>query len=555
MSLRPRPVGEVPESTIQVARAAFPKGCLAMRVRDELGPLFDDEQFAEVFSARGGPGLSPGMLALVSVLQFAEGLSDRQAADAVRGRIDWKYGLALELTDPGFDFSVLSEFRDRLIRGGIEQKMLETVLQRCSRLGLLRAGGRQRTDSTHVLAAVRTLNRMEFVGETLRCALEALAAAAPDWLAKMISSEVVQRYGTRVDAYRFPKGADARARWARKVGTDGFALLEAVYAPSAPTWLRQVPAVHILQMAWIQQYHRDDKGVRWREAGDLPPGKVRLSSPYDLDAHYGVKRGSGWCGYKVHLSESCDDDTPHLITNVATTNACTGDIELTAPVHAALERRGLRPGEHAVDAGYISAALILSAQSLYGIELLGPVGSDTTGPGQAQAGLTQEDFVIDWDHHRVTCPRGAVSVSWSDQRKSNGTPITQIRFSNDDCGPCPVRQACTRAAHGKYGRTLTLLPQPLQQVLEQRRCDQQTQEWKDRYAVRAGVEGTISQAVRATQIRRNRYLGLPKTTLGHILTATAINLIRLDAWWTDTPRGPTRVSHLTRLATDLGLAA
>nr|WP_281249888.1 transposase [Streptosporangium canum] len=134
MSLRPRPAGEVPESTVRVARAAFPKGCLAIRIRDELGPLFEDEQFAEAFPARGGPGLSPGILALVSVLQFAEGLSDRQAADAVHGRIDWKYGLALELTDAGFDFSVLSEFRDRLIACGIEQRVLDTLLERCSHL-------------------------------------------------------------------------------------------------------------------------------------------------------------------------------------------------------------------------------------------------------------------------------------------------------------------------------------------------------------------------------------------------------------------------------------
>jgi transposase len=273
MSLRPRPAGEVPESTVRVARAAFPKGCLAIRIRDELGPLFEDEQFAEAFPARGGPGRPPGELALVTVLQFAEGLTDRQAADAVRGRIDWKYALALELTDPGFDFSVLSEFRDRLIEHGIEARVFDLLLDRCSELGLLRAGGRQRTDSTHVLAAVRTLNRMEFVGETLRAALEALAVAAPGWLAEVVAPQWIERYGPRVDSYRFPKGEDARTRWATTVGQDGFALLEAIHAGDAPRWLRAIPAVQTLRVAWIQQYHRDDKGVRWREGNDLPPGR------------------------------------------------------------------------------------------------------------------------------------------------------------------------------------------------------------------------------------------------------------------------------------------
>ncbi|GAA4214061.1 hypothetical protein GCM10023074_66400 [Microbispora amethystogenes] len=268
----------MPELTARVVRAAFPKGALAVRVREALGPLFADESFAEAFSRRGRPAVSPG--ALVSVLQYAEGLTDRQAADQVRAPMDWKYLLGLELDDPGFDFSVLSDFRARLIEHGLEDRILEVILQRVSEVGLLRSGGRRRTDSTHVLAAVRTLNRMEFVGETLRAALEALAAAAPQWLEAVITSEWVHRYGARVDSYRFPRGDNARQEWAEQVGRDGFALLEAVHAPASPGWLRQIPAVQVLARAWIEQYHRDQEGVRWREGKDLPPARQRLSSPY-----------------------------------------------------------------------------------------------------------------------------------------------------------------------------------------------------------------------------------------------------------------------------------
>ena len=184
-----------------MVRASFPKGTLAMRIRDALGPVFTDDMFAEAFPAGGRPAASPGALALVSVLRYAEGLSDRQAADQVRARMDWKYLLGLELDDPGFDFTVLSDFRARLIKHGIEEKILDVVLDRCARQGLLRAGGRQRTDSTHVLAAVRTLNRMEFVGETLRAALEVLAATVPGWLTPLIDAGRVERYGARVDSY------------------------------------------------------------------------------------------------------------------------------------------------------------------------------------------------------------------------------------------------------------------------------------------------------------------------------------------------------------------
>ncbi|MFE4416167.1 IS1182 family transposase, partial [Streptomyces sp. NPDC056820] len=153
---------------------------------------------------------------------------------------------------------------------------------------------------------------MEFVGETLRAALEALAAAAPQWLAGQVTADWVERYGARIDSYRFPKGENVRQKWAEQVGQDGFAILEAVFSPAAPDWLRQIHAVEVLRRAWVEQYHRDGEGVRWREAKDLPPARRRLSSPYDLDARYGMKRGSGWCGYKTHLTETCEPDAPRV---------------------------------------------------------------------------------------------------------------------------------------------------------------------------------------------------------------------------------------------------
>jgi transposase len=551
MSLHPVPVPSVPEATARVARAAFRKGCLAMRIRDELGPLYADEQFAEAFPRRGGPAWSPGQLALVSVLQFAEGLTDRQAADAVRARIDFKYALGLELEDAGFDFSVLSGFRDRLIGHGIEQRVLDILLERLGELGLLRAGGRQRTDSTHVLATVRTLNRMEFVGETVRAALEALAAAAPGWLAGVVEPEWFERYGKRVDSYRFPKGEDSRQRWALAVGRDGFRLLEAVYAPDAEDWLRRLPAVQVLRTAWIQQYHRDEKGVRWREGKDLPPASTRLSSPYDIDAQYNIKRGSGWCGYKVHFTETSDIAAPHLITNVMTTHATVNDTEVTAEVHRRLAERGLTPAEHDVDAGYVTAAHILDARDEHGIDLVGPVGADTHQIRHGQQFLPQSAFLVNWEKRQVTCPQGAVSAVWSDWRKPTGTLLSKIHFAAADCSACPLRATCTTAANGKWGRSLTMLPRAQQEILEQRRAEQQTKEWKARYDSRAGVEGTISQAVRSTRTRTTPYRGLPKTRLGHVLAATGLNLVRLDAWWTNTPIGLTRTSHFARLGFDL----
>ena len=163
MSLRPQPIGPVPEETARVAQAAFPKGNPYLTLRDHVGTLFQDDDFATLFPAWGYPGLPPWRLALVTIMQFRENLADRQAAEAVRARIDWKYLLALELTDPGFDASVLSEFRSRLLAGEAEARLLEKLLERAKELGLLKAGGRQRTDATHVLASVRTMNRLELL--------------------------------------------------------------------------------------------------------------------------------------------------------------------------------------------------------------------------------------------------------------------------------------------------------------------------------------------------------------------------------------------------------
>ena len=294
--MQPRAWPEVPAGTASVARRAFRKGSLAMRARDELGAWCQDEVFSAAYGVRGAPGISPAQLAMVTVLQFTENLTGRQAADAVRGRLDWKYCLGLVLEDEGFDFSVLSEYRSRLVAGGLERALLDLLLDRLKGLGLVRAGGRQRTDSTHVLAAIRRMNRLELAGETVRAALEALAASVPGWLAGVIDESWQRVYGQRIDSLRLPAGETARKNLAVQYGRDGYHLLAAVWAPGAPGWLRELPAVAALREIWVQQYYRTGEHgqeVIWREPGEqgIPPGRLKLVSPYDPDARYSEKRG------------------------------------------------------------------------------------------------------------------------------------------------------------------------------------------------------------------------------------------------------------------------
>ncbi|MFD7924321.1 transposase, partial [Streptomyces sp. NPDC059740] len=359
MSMQPKGAGEIPAETVRVARAAFPKGSLAIRVRDELGPLFTDEQFADLFPARGKPAWSPGRLALVLVLQFVEGLTDRQAAEAVRARIDFKYALALELADPGFDFSVLSEFRDRLVEADAGRRVLDGILAAARAKGLLKTAGRARTDSTHVLSAARQLCWLEMVAETLRSALNALAEQAPEWLAGIAEPDWFRHYATRAEDSRFPQARTKRDEVGLRIGRDGMRLLEGVFAPTAPPVLRTLDEVETLRRAWVQSFHLVDGEVRRRDPKDRPPGAMRLVTPYDIEARGSVKRDTFWDGYKVHLTETCEPDAPNLITNVATTLATVPDDRMAAVVHAALAARDCLPGEHWVDAGYPTAAQIV----------------------------------------------------------------------------------------------------------------------------------------------------------------------------------------------------
>jgi transposase len=545
MSMRPRPSHAIPATTAQVARAAFPKGCLAIRIRDALGELFDDEQFAGLFAVRGRPALSPARLALVSVLQFAEGLSDRQTADAVRGRIDWKYALGLELADTGFDASVLSEFRARLAADDQAERLLQQMLARLRERGLVVGGGRQRTDATHVLAAVRELNRLELVTETLRAALEALAAAAPAWLEGVVPDQWYERYGQRARDWRLPKAEAARAALAVTVGADGFALLEAVHGTGAPGWLWQVPAVQTLRAVWVQQYYRDQQGLHWRGKGELPPGALAIGSPYDTQARYGIKRGMGWRGYKAHVTETCEPDRPHLIVHVATTVATANDVDTVAGRHADLASGDLLPDEHLVDAGYVSVDHILAARADHGVELVGPLPPDSGWQARDEEGLDLTRFHIDWDRKQVTCPNNKTSRNWRQTTSRHGLPIVQATFRAPDCTPCPDRARCTRSP--VLARHLTFRPRTQYETQQQLRTEQATTAWRERYAHRSGIEGTIAQAARRSDVHHARYRGLAKTHLQHVLTALALNLVRLDAWLSGIPPGGSWASRLTRL--------
>ena len=563
MSLKPHDIPPVPEETARVARAAFPHGSPYLTFRDALGTIFQNDDFAALFPTWGQPGLPPWRLALVAIMQFREQLSDRQAAEAVRARIDWKYLLSLELSDPGFNYSVLSEFRDRLLAGSAEVLLLDKLLERCRTIGFLKARGQQRTDSTHVLAAIRVLNRLELVTETLRAALNELATVAPDWLQALAPIEWYVRYGKRVEDIRLPRNQAAREAYAQTVGEDGFHLLDALERPETPEDARALPSVTTLRRTWQRHYERMESPgsttgdhpvlrVRFKANRDLPRAAEGIESPYDTDARYRHKRDTQWTGYMVHVSETCEPTAPHLMTHVHTTAATVHEAQCTAPIQQALVAKALPPSEHLVDAAYIDAELLVQSRGEHGITLRGPTRPSPGWQAQVDGAYTIDQFEVDWAQQRVRCPQGHWSAAWwAHGARASCRPII-VEFAREDCQACPARMVCTRAQ--QRGRRVRLPPQAQYEALEAARAWYASGEGKQRYQRRAGVEGTLSQGVRRCGLRRARYRGLTKTHFQHVATAAAINVDRIVAWLSERPRAKTRTSRFAALALTGGMS-
>jgi transposase len=532
-----------------------------MRLRDELGVLFEDADFEGCFGARGRPGISPALLMLVTVLQFVERLTDRQAVEAVAGRIDWKYALGLELSDPGFDNSVLSEFRSRLVEHDLSRLCFDRVLERARALGLVKARGKQRTDSTHVISAVQDLNRVELAGESVRALVEALATVAPDFLADTVDlGEWSRRYGPRASSWSGPRGSAEREKLAVQYGLDGRMLIEAVGRARERPWLRELPQVAVLCTVLRQTFvietdaHGREVMRRRTDSDGVPPGQHRLASPYDTDARWAAKGADlVWCGYKVHLTETCDDPVadgagraqcPNLITDVVTTDATVPDSAMLEPIHDALAARGLTPGKHYLDSGYPSPAAVLAARTEHGIEMVTPLLVDSSPQARAGLGYARGDFVFDHDARSVTCPQQQRSSSWSECLQ-HGKPRIVATFSAATCRPCPARALCTTSSSGR--RQLTVPPRELYELQQAHRAAQSSGHWQRDYQRRAGIEGTMNQAANTIGLRKARYRGLRKVALEHRIAATAINITRLDAYFTDHPLDRGHTSRLTRL--------
>lgn len=404
-----------------------------------------------------------------------------------------------------------------------------------------------------MLASTRTLGLLELIGETLRAALNEIATLEPQWLKSVVPPVWHDHYDKRVEDTRLPRGDKEREQYARAVGENGFMLLALLEAPTAPPALGRLPKVAALRTAWSRHFERKASpsdgppSVRLKTSREAAQAQEQIESPYDTEARYRSKSAMHWTGFMVHLSETCEEDSAHLITHVHTTAADVHEAMCTQSIHDALRKKDLLPAAHFVDAAYVSAELLVGSRADYGIDLVGPPRANPTWQTKVEGAYTKEQFTIDWVQRVVHCPQGVASAAWYDCLDEEGKPYHRIHFPKHACSACHARALCTKAKQAP--RQLSLHPQAQHEALSAARQRLGSEEGWQLYARRAGIEGTLSQAVRAFGLRRTRYRGLAKTSLQHVATAVAMNVERVAAWLSGQPREKTRTSRFARLAT------
>jgi transposase len=517
MSLQWELSREIPIDTAKIGQKVLTEENIYRQIGDRFHEILPEEEvFEELYETTGRGAISPLLLALVTVFQMMEKVPDRVAAAWVASRIDWKYAMHLPLGYAGFHFTDLLAFRKRLLEHNQERLVFEQVLLKLNGLGLIKKRGKMRTDASHILGVVERLSQFELVMESLRVALKAVMEVAQDWAKQVLPAAFCEVYSQQQSEYGLSE-SQMRTQLVQ-AGQDGFWFLTQI-DKSAPTLVGQLPEVEVLRKVLQQQFPEGPGGPPVKQR---PTGKQVIESPHEPEVRYGTKRGNGWLGYKMQVTETCDNDQPHLIVDLEATGALDNDSPELPKIQARLETQQTLPGEQYVDQGYMSGYHLADSAEL-GILLMGVPLNDTQGP----EGFRQTDFHIDEAAQQVTCPAEHTNALWS-EKYDHDRQETQfvVRFAAKTCQQCHFFGHCTSSSQG---RSLTLHPH--RDVLAARRAEAQTKEFLQKLHLRAGIEATISELVRGYGFRSARYRGLSKLRLQAYFTAVAVNFKRLERWW------------------------
>jgi len=517
MCLKVQPPWSMPPETERIGKRLLKENDVYRLIGERLFEQITEEEYADLYSVEGKPGISPVILAFITVFQYMEKLSDRQAINSLRMRLDWKYALHLELEYEGFDFSVLSEFRDRLIEGQAEGRVFEKLVEQIRKMGLIKEHGKQRTDSIAMLSKVRRLSRLESVVETLRLAIVAIVDTDRKWSKAVIPPDWEEKYGERFVRQRYSE--KEWQEYEEQIGDNGHWLLGRLEKGSAPAEVQNLPEVQVLKTVWAQQF-REEAGKMVYKDLKTYDGHTQIQSPHDPEARYSRKRRFEWVGDKIQMTETEDEGYPHIITDIVGTSSNRTDYEELSAIQERLEQRGCLPSQQYVDAGYMSGPNLDGSQKKH-IDLIGPLSTVRTPQDLLPDGITRARFQIDAEQKTVTCPKGYVA---RDPIPVNNS--LSFRFPAVICRACEFHSRCCT---GKAGRTIGI--SAYYELTEAAQERQKTEVFKkDYHQHRSGVEGSLSSLVRGHGMRVARYIGQRKRNLQAVFTGCAANLKRTARW-------------------------
>lgn len=519
---------EIPEQTRQIVESWLDKKSVFSFLGQHVDEIISDEDFADLYAQTGRPGVNAMILTLVTVFQFLEDFPDRIAADRVRSRMDWKYVLRQDLTWSGFNYSDLCYFRKRLSENDQEALVFEKVLVYLKANGHIKKRGKQRTDATHVLARIRNMSRLELVLETMRLALSELVSEDGKWFLNNLPPSYSERYQEKRYDYRMK--TEELEKLMKQVGQDAVWLLEQL---EQQPQLADLEALQLLARVLNEQFKGEsaseveiDPDADCDDGTSQPKKKTEakkatkdtIQSPHEPEARYAKKRGKGWQGYKVQVTDTADDDKSHFITDIEVRPANENDNQALDAIQERLKERDLSPEKQYVDQSYMGGKHIASSRE-HGIDLRGYVQANASSKAE---GFRLQDFEVDIAQAVVTCPAGKQSIRWSQVKGTKG--VAYRAFFGKQCRACPFFNAkqCTT---NTSGRRLDISLH--HDELQKRRSEMQDPAFHKEMQIRHGIEGTISELVRKHGLRQARYRGRVKMQFQAYFTAVAFNLKRL----------------------------
>ncbi len=511
----------IPEETRVVGEKLLAENSVYRLIGQQGDEMIRDADFEDMYSVEGRPGINPIVLAYVTVFQFLEKLPDRKAAEMAVWRMDWKYALRQELTWLGFHYSDLCNFRKRLLNNQQEMLIFEQVVGYLREKGHIKAKGKQRTDATHILGRVMHLSRLELVQETIRLAVGALINADAPWSLYHLPSTFVESHSARRDDYGLSKTKVKEKM--QKAGEAGYWLMERVEqhgkaALKELSEMQNLKRVLEEQFSWSDDENRPKARPNKEMKGDI------LQTPHDPAVRYGSKRGQGWQGYKLQVSETIEEEgetqPARFITDIEVTPANESDQAALEALQERLIEREVAPTEQYVDQGYMSGEHIHTSREK-GIDLRGYVPG---GGSQKEEGFRLADFIVDIDKQQAICPAGKKSVRWTEVTPGTPKNVAYRASFGEQCRACPFF-ASGQCTTNPAGRRLDI--NRYHDELQARRLESKSKAFQLEMNQRNGVEGTISELVRAHGARHSRYRGLAKNQLQASFIGAATNLKRL----------------------------